>query len=100
MLILVNFFLKTKYNTDKSDLKKKTNGADKKISDASGLVKKTDYYAKITKEAGEIRSISGSGTKSAPTAVENKITDISNLVKKTDYNKNIVELKKSYTSLS
>ena len=30
MLILVDFFLKTKYNTDKSDLKKKTNGADKK----------------------------------------------------------------------
>ena len=87
MLILVDFFLKTKYKTNKSDLKKKTSGADKKISDASGLVKKTDYYAKITEEAGEIPSISGSVTKSASTAVENKITDISNLVKKTDYNK-------------
>ena len=37
------FVLKTKYNTDKSDLEKKLSHADKKIPDTSGLVKKTDY---------------------------------------------------------
>ena len=44
--------LKTKYNTNKSDLEKKISDADEKISDTSGLVKnlvkKTDYNAKIT----------------------------------------------------
>ena len=35
------FSLKTKYNTDKSD-------AEKKVSDTSGLVKKTNFNAKIT----------------------------------------------------
>ena len=34
------FLLKTKYNTDKSDLEKKINDADKKIPDTSRLVKK------------------------------------------------------------
>ena len=36
-----DFVLKTKYNTDKTDLKNK-------IPDTSGLVKKTDYNTKIT----------------------------------------------------
>ena len=35
------FVLKTKYDTDKTEL-------EKKIPDTSGLVKKTDYNAKIT----------------------------------------------------
>ena len=35
------FSLKTKYNTDKSD-------AENKVSDTSGLVKKTNFNAKIT----------------------------------------------------
>ena len=34
------FVLKTKYVADKSDLEKKTSGADKKIPDTSGLVKR------------------------------------------------------------
>ena len=34
------FVLKTKYDTDKSDLEKKINDAEKKIPDTSGLVKK------------------------------------------------------------
>ena len=42
------FVLKTKYNTDKSDLEKKTRNVDKKIPDTSGLVKKADYSSKIT----------------------------------------------------
>ena len=37
------FVLKKQYTTDKSGLEKKVNGADKKIPDASGLVKKIDY---------------------------------------------------------
>ena len=37
------FVLKTKYDTDKSDLEKKISDADKKIPGTSGLVKKTDY---------------------------------------------------------
>ena len=36
------FVLKTKYDTDKSDLEKKLSDAEKKIPDTSGLVKKTD----------------------------------------------------------
>ena len=36
----IGFALKTKYDTDKSDLEKKISDADKKIPDRSGLVKK------------------------------------------------------------
>ena len=46
------FVLKTKYDTDKSEL-------ENKIPDTSGLVKKTDYNAKITEIEGKIQSISG-----------------------------------------
>ena len=45
---LVDLFLKNQYNTIKSGLKKKTDENDKKIPDTNGLVKKTDYNAKIT----------------------------------------------------
>ena len=41
------FFLKTQDDTDKSNLEKKLNDADKKISDIIGLVKKTDYNSEI-----------------------------------------------------
>ena len=53
-----------------------------KIPDTSGLFKKTDYNAKITKIEGKIPSISSLTTNSALTAVENKIPNISSLVKK------------------
>ena len=43
------FVLKTKYDTDKSDLEKKTNDTDNKISDASGLVKKHIIMLKLLK---------------------------------------------------
>ena len=56
------FVLKTKYDTDKSDLEKKISDAEKKITDTSSLVKITD----IIKLPG----------------VENKISDVSGLVKK------------------
>ena len=41
------FVLKTQYDTDKSD-------SDKKIPDASGLVKRTDCNTKITKIENKI----------------------------------------------
>ena len=67
--------LRTKYNTDKSEL-------ENKIHDISGLVKKTDYNAKITDLA----------TKTVLTTIENKIPDVTSLVKKTDYNTKITEI--------
>ena len=58
------FVLKTKYQTDKTELTDK-------IPDVSSLARKT-----------------------ALNAVENKIPDLSSLVKKTDYNTRISELEK------
>ena len=65
------FVLKTKYDTDKSDLERKISDAEKKVSHANSLVKKTDLNAKITEIEGKILSISGLATNSALTAVEN-----------------------------
>ena len=70
------FVLKTKYDTDKSDL-------EKKIPDTRGLVKKTDYNAKINEIESKIPSISGLAINAALTAVENELPDFSSLVKKT-----------------
>ena len=61
------FFLKTKYQTNKTEL-------ENKIPDVSSLARKT-----------------------ALTAVENKIPDVSSLVKKTDYDTKISELEKKLT---
>ena len=69
------FVLKTKYDTDKSEL-------ENKIHDTSGLVKKTDYNTKISQSEGKIPDISNLATKTALTTVENKIPSVSNLVKK------------------
>ena len=76
------FVLKTKYDTDKSDLEKKISAAEKKFSDTSGLVKKTDYNSKITEIESRISSISDLVTNSA----------FSNLVLRTDYNTKISEI--------
>ena len=69
------FVLKTKYDTDQSEL-------ENKISDTSGLVKKTDYDFKISEIDGKIPDVTNIGTKTALTTVENKIPDVSSLVKK------------------
>ena len=69
------FVIKTKYDTDKSEL-------ENKIPDTSGLVKKTDYNTKITEIEGKIPDISNLATKTALNAVENKIPSVSNLIKK------------------
>ena len=60
------FALKTKYDTDKSEL-------ESKIHDTSGLVKKTDYNNKITKIEGKIPDISNLATKTALTSRKNEI---------------------------
>ena len=69
------FVLKTKYDTDKSEI-------ENKIPDTSSLVKKTDYNAKINDKEGKIPDISNLATKTALTAVEKKIRNVGNLVKK------------------
>ena len=48
--------LKTKYNTDKTEL-------ESKIPDTSGLVKKTNYNIKITELKNKIPDISNLATK-------------------------------------
>ena len=80
-----DFVLKKKCATDKSEL-------DNKIPDASGLVKKTNYDAKIADIVGKIPDISNLATKTSLTTVENKIPNVSNLVKKTDYDTNVTEI--------
>ena len=84
------FALKTKHNTDKSELVNK-------ISNTSELVKKVGCNAKISEIEGKIPSISSLAMMSALTAVENKIPSISTLVKKTDYNTKISEIEKKIT---
>ena len=79
------FVLKTKYDTDKSEL-------EKQIADTGGLVKKTDYNTKITEIEGKIPDVISLATKSGLTTVENKIPDVSGLVNKTDYNTKITEI--------
>ena len=81
-----DFVLKTKYNTDKTEL-------ENKIPDVSNLVKK----AKLTELENKIPDVSSLATKTALTAVENKIPDVSSLVKKTDYDTKISELEKKLT---
>ena len=72
-----DFMLKTKYNTDKTELENKT-------PDTSGLVKKTNYNTRIIELENKTPDISNLATKTALTTVENKIPSVSNLVKKTD----------------
>ena len=62
--------LKTKYNTDKTEL-------ENKIPNVTDFVKK----AKLTELENKIPDISNLATKIALTAVENKIPSVSNLVK-------------------
>ena len=86
-----DFMLKTKYDTDESEL-------ENKIPDTSGLVKKTDYNTKIADIEGRIPDVSNLAKKTALTTVENKIPDVSNLVKKTDYNTKVTEIENKLTN--
>ena len=76
-----DFALKTKYNTDKTEL-------EKKIPDETDFVKQV----KLTELENKIPDISNLATKTALTTVENKIPSVSNLVKKTDYNTKVTEI--------
>ena len=78
------FVLKSKYDTDKSELKNK-------IADTGGLVKNTDYNTKIAEIEGKIPDVSNLLTKTALTTVANKIPSVSSRVKKTDCNTRITE---------
>ena len=80
------FVLKTKYQTDKTEL-------EKKIPDVTDFVKKT----KLTELENKIPDVSSLATKTALSAVENKIPSVSSLVKKTDYDTKISELEKKLT---
>ena len=79
------FVLKTKYDTDKSEL-------ENKIPDTSGLVKKTDYNTKISEIENKIPDVSNLTTKTALTIVENKKSSVSSLIKKRDYNAKFTEI--------
>ena len=63
------FVLKTKNDTDKTELENAN-------PDTSGLVKKTDYNAKITEIEDKITTITGFAATSALTAVEIKIPNL------------------------
>ena len=71
-----DFVLKTKYQTDKTELEKKI----------------PHYNTQIAEIEGKIPDISNLVTKAALTAVENKIPDVSSLVKKTNYNTKTTEI--------
>ena len=76
-----DFALKTKYNTDKTEL-------ENKIPNVTDFVKKI----KLTELGNKIHDISNLATKTSLTTVENKIPDVSSLVKKTNYNTKITEI--------
>ena len=82
--------MKSKYDTDKSDL-------GKKIPDGSGLVKKSDYNSKVTETENKTSTISGLAKNAALTTVENKIPNKDSLVKKQIITKKILKLKKKLT---
>ena len=85
------FFLKTKYDADKSELENKIPDVtdfvkkasltelENKITDISNLATKTT----LTTVENNIPDVSGLATKTALTAVENKIPDVTNLATKT-----------------
>ena len=66
-----DFVLKTKHQTNKTEL-------EKKIPDVSNLFKK----AKLAELENKIPDVNTLATKTALTAVENKIPSVSSLVKK------------------
>ena len=80
------FLLKTKYQTDKTDL-------EKKIPDLTDFVKKT----KLIELENKIPNVSSLATKNVLTAVENKIPSASSLVKKKIITQKLLKLKRNLT---
>ena len=81
-----DFVLKTKYNTDKIELKIK-------VPNIADFFKE----AKLTELENKIPDICNLATKTLLTAEENKIPSVSNLFKKTDYNTKVTEIEKKLT---
>ena len=79
------FVLKTKCQTDKTELEKKT-------PNVTDFVKK----AKLTKLENKISDVGSLATKTALTAIKNKISDVSSFVKKQFMTQKLVSLKKTY----
>ena len=77
-----DFVLKTKYQTNKTELEKKT-------PDVADFVKKT----KLTED--KVPDVSSLATKTALTVVENKIPNVSWLVKKQTITQKLVSLKQN-----
>ena len=78
------FVLKTKYQTDKTEL-------EKKIPNVTHFVKKT----KLTELENKIPDVSSLATETALTAAEIKIPCVSNLVKKQTMTQKLVNLKRN-----
>ena len=83
------FALKNHCNIDKPGLEKKIDDADKKMANTSGLVKRTDYNAKITEIKGKMSSITGLAFTATFNEAENQILNVSYLLNKSDYNTKI-----------
>ena len=81
-----DFVLKTKYQTDQTEL-------EKKILDVTDFVKKT----KLTELENKIPDVSSLATETALSVVESKIPSGSSSVKKTLYNTTITEIEKKLT---
>ena len=81
-----DFKLKTKYQTDKTDL-------EKKIPNVTDFVKE----AKFTEFEKKISDVSNLATKIAFATVENKIPDVSSRVKKTGNNAKVIEIENKLT---
>ena len=78
--------MKTKYQTDKTEL-------EKKIPDVTDFVKKT----KLTELENKIPDVSSLATETALSVVESKIPSGSSSVQKTLYNTTITEIEKKLT---
>ena len=76
-----DFVLKTKYQTDNTEL-------ERKIANVNDFIK----GAKLIELENKIPDSSNLATKTALTTVENKIRDVSSHVKKTDYNTKVTEI--------
>ena len=83
----MTFLLKTKYQTDKTEL-------ENKIRNVTDFVKE----AKLNWIKKKIPDVSNLATKAALTTVENKISDVSNLVKKTDYDTKVADIENKLTN--
>ena len=83
-----DFVLKTKYNTDKTEL-------ENKIPNVTDFVKK----AKLTELENKIPDVSNLAPKTALTTVENKMPSVSNLVKKQTITQKLQKVKRKLLSI-